>query len=323
MDELLQKYFRNELSPTERLAFMREVEADPVLQKEFIDFQNLQALLTLESRSDDDVVGRQDLNYFHTKTRKRTVPTTFIKRISYAAAIALLVTGTWFAALFYQPSDATTATHTLRVPAGQRACLTLEDGTEVWLNAKSTLTYPARFSSEDRKVTLIGEAFFSVEKDRERPFIVSAKDVNIEVLGTRFNVSSYPEVNSVQTSLLEGSVKMYAQSDASKNVILRPNQQALYQNGMLTVHELKSTANFLWKEGIYSFDNEPFVHILKQLETYYDVRFVVKDPAILDFEYSGKFRQTDGVYEILRLMQKIKTFTIEIDKDNNIITLKK
>lgn len=323
MDELLQKYFRDELSPTERLAFIREVEADPQLQKEFIDFQNLQALLALETRADDEETGRKDLHCFHTKTRKHIVTNLFLKVISYAAVVALLVTGTWFAALSYQPSDATTATHTLRVPAGQRACLTLEDGTEVWLNAKSTLTYPARFSSEDRRVALTGEAFFSVEKDSERPFIVSAKEVNIEVLGTRFNVNSYPEANGVRTSLLEGSVRMYAQSDASKNIILRPNQQALYRNGTLTVHELKSTATFLWKEGLYSFDNEPFVNILKQLEMYYDVRFVVKDPAILDFEYSGKFRQSDGVYEILRLMQKIKTFTIEIDKENNIITLKK
>ena len=96
--------------------------------------------------------------------------------------------------------------NTLYTPAGQRAQLILQDGTEVWLNAKSKLIYPARFTGEKRQVEVEGEAFFKVAKDPSRPFIVSTHDVDMKVLGTQFNVYSYPETGYVQTSLLEGSV---------------------------------------------------------------------------------------------------------------------
>lgn len=323
MDERIRKYLQNELSSDERLKLLQQTESDACLRRELAGYQNLQALLSIESHPGDQAEGIQHLVLFRRKIQKRTIPGLFVKMMSAAAVVILLMVGTWFAAISRSQPDMNTSMHTLAVPAGQRACLTLEDGTQVWLNAQSTLTYPARFSAKERKVILSGEAFLTVEKDVKRPFIVSTQGVNIEVLGTTFNVQGYPGTNVVQTSLLEGSVKMYPQADPLNQVILKPNQEASYSNGTLSVSPLNNSGLFSWREGVYSFDNEPFSRIVEKLQLYYDVRIVVKDPVILDFEYSGKFRQRDGIYKILQVIQKIQKFKIEIDEENNIITLKK
>lgn len=322
MDEQIQKYLQDELSPAERLEFLRQAESDVRLRREVTELQNLQALFSFESRTGDQNEGIEHLALFRRKIQKPSIRTLFIKVVSAAAVVALLMVGTWFAALSSRQPDVYSRMHTLTVPAGQRACLTLEDGTEVWLNARSTLTYPARFSEKERKVILSGEAYLTVEKEAKRPFIVSTQGVNIEVLGTTFNVQGYPGTNVVETSLLEGSVKMYPQADPLNQVVLQPNQAASYSNGSLRVSSLNNTGLFSWREGVYSFDNEPFSRIVEKLQLYYDVEIVVKDPVILDFEYSGKFRQRDGIYKILQVIQKIQKFKIEIDEENNIITLK-
>ena len=323
MDEQIHKYFQNELSPEERLDLMRHVDSDAKLKKSFIEYQNLQALLAIEPHAGDRNEGLEKLSHFRRETRKPIFRNLYIKVASVAALISLLIAGTWLASAYYQEATQLVAMHTLEVPAGQRACLTLEDGTQVWLNAKSTLTYPARFSGKERRVTLTGEAYLTVKKDAGRPFIVSSQGVNIEVLGTTFNVSGYPETGIVQTSLLEGSVRMYPQANPSEQVILHPNQEACYKNGSLTVQPLDNPEQFSWKEGVYSFDNEPFAQIIEKLQLYYDVKIEVKDPTILDFEYSGKFRQRDGIYKILQIIQMIQKFKIEVDEERNIITLKR
>lgn len=323
MDEQIHKYFQGELASEERLAFMRKVDSDASLKKAFIEYQNLQALLSLKSQASDKEEGLENLAQFRRSTRKSILSNLFVRIASAAAVLIILLVGTWFTAISYQESDPLVAMHTLEVPAGQRACLTLEDGTQVWLNAKSTLTYPSRFSEKERRITLSGEAFLTVKKDAHKPFIVSSQGVDVEVLGTTFNVSAYPEAGFVQTSLLEGSVKMYPHADPSRQVTLRPNEEACYKNGNMTVQPLVSSEQFSWKDGVYSFDNEPFEQIIEKLQLYYDVKIEVKDPSILDFEYSGKFRQRDGIYKILQIIQKIQKFKIEVDDEENVITLRK
>lgn len=323
MDKQIHKYFQGELSQEERLTFMRNVESDASLKKAFIDYQNLQALLSLKPHAGDRNEGVESLTLFCRQTRRQRFGNLFARIAGIAAVFALLIVGTWLTAISYQKSDPFVTMHMVEVPAGQRACLTLEDGTQVWLNAKSTLTYPSRFSEKERRVTLIGEAFLTVKKDARKPFIVSSQGVDIEVLGTTFNVSAYPETGFVQTSLLDGSVRIYPQANPSEQIILCPNEEACYKNGKLTVSPLDNSGQFSWKEGVYSFDNEPFEQIIKKLQLYYDVKIVVKDHSILDFEYSGKFRQRDGIHKILQIIQKIQKFKIEIDDEQNVIMLEK
>jgi ferric-dicitrate binding protein FerR (iron transport regulator) len=169
---------------------------------------------------------------------------------------------------------------------------------------------------------LEGEAFFEVAKDAERPFIVMSQGVEMKVLGTQFNVHSYPEEHLIQTSLIEGGLKVYFSREEARAITLKPNEQVIIQANQMQVGPIPHLDYFWWKKGIYSFHNELLGNVLKKLELYYDVKIIVKDPSISDWSYTGKFRHRDGIDEILRLICKIHKFAIEKDEENNIITLK-
>ncbi len=322
MEELIRKYYQGELTVEERLDLLRKAESDKHLMDEFIRYQNLQAMMGLAPQTDDKTRAKNSYTDFIRITGKRQRRGLLVKTLRYAAAILILITGTWITAGFYFTRDDGTI-NILHAPTGQRACLTLNDGTEVWLNANSTLEYPSRFSRKERKVKLSGEAYFDVKKDLSHPFIVSTNDVHVKVLGTKFDIFSYSDADYMSASLFEGSVKVYEPDKEEDGITLKPNERLCFKNGIMTVEEIKNHADFLWRNGIYSFENEAFSTIIKKLELYYDVTIQVTTPSILDFEYTAKFRQRDGVDEILRQIQKTQKFKIEKDNENNIITLSK
>ena len=224
MNERIHKYFYEELSTEERLSLLRDVEASEELKKEFVEYQNLYALLNLGHQVQDKTIGKQKYDCFILQKQHSVMWKRWTRRIGYAAAILILVVSTSILTYWYaQPEQAEflseNVMNTLYTPAGQRAQLVLQDGTEVWLNAKSKLIYPASFTDDKRNVTIEGEAFFKVAKDPSRPFIVSTHDVDMEVLGTQFNVCSYPATGYVQTSLLEGSVRVFFRNKESDGII--------------------------------------------------------------------------------------------------------
>ena len=234
----------------------------------------------------------------------------------------LLIASTFFLtrALIFQ-SNATAEMNTLYVPAGQRAQLTLHDGTQVWLNARSTLTYPARFSRNRREVSVVGEAYFDVAENREKPFIVTTQQLTMEVLGTEFNVFSYPDAGYTQTALVEGSLKVSETGKKSQPVLLSPNQQVTYSDNKIRLEKLSNPEYLLWRDGIYAFENERLIDIIEKLELYYDITIKVEDPDIFNVRYTGKFRQRNEIDEILHILQKIQSFSIERDRERNLIRL--
>lgn len=327
MDERIHKYFYEELSTEDRLSLLHEVEADEVLKKQFAEYQNQHALLNLGHQLQDRTVGRQKYNRFMQKKQQVTLRRQLFRGLGYAAAILVLVVSSGLLTYRYvqpqQPvASSTDVMNTLYTPAGQRAQLILQDGTEVWLNAKSRLTYPAHFSGDSRKVAIEGEAFFKVAKDPSRPFIVSTHDVDMKVLGTQFNVCSYPESGYVQTSLLEGSVCVFFPDKENEGIILNPDQQVTVSNGKMKVEPIRLKEHFLWRNGVYAFENEPLIDILKKLELYYDVKIIVKDTTLFKGTYTGKFRQRDSLDDVFRVLQQIRKFKIEKNIERNIVTLK-
>lgn len=209
----------------------------------------------------------------------------------------------------------------LYVPAGQRAELTLPDGSKVWLNAGSRLSYPSTFTNE-RRVSLSGEGYFVVAPNKEVPFIVSTSTIDVRALGTEFNVSSYPSSRNIEVYLQKGSVKTYFPGAETNGLIMLPGQ-CLVQNGKKLELKEMDPDILLWREGLYTFKKQKLGKIIEKLELYYDVRINVKDPEILDYEYVGKFRQRDGILTILQVIQKIHKFKIEKDEELNQITLSK
>ncbi|MDD4438192.1 MAG: FecR domain-containing protein [Tissierellia bacterium] len=323
MDEQLLRYFSGELTANERLELIHRIENDSLLKAEFIRLQNLNAVSRLSSHPTDRNEGIRHFETFASQIKRNAQRKLFVNIVKYAAMAVVLIASTVWATLYLSNTATEPAMNTLYVPAGQRAQITLQDGTGVWLNAQSTLIYPARFSKKSRAVEITGEAFFDVAQEKKRPFIVSTQHIDMEVLGTQFNVYSYPNADYIQTDLIEGSVKVYQADDEKNGIILKPAEQVIIRGNHMTVSNTHDPEHMLWRNGIYAFNNERLIVIIEKLQLYYDVKIVVEDPEIFNVRYTGKFRQRDGIDEILRIIQKIQPFKIEKDIDNNIITLTK
>ena len=209
----------------------------------------------------------------------------------------------------------------LIVPYGKTSEILLSDGTKIYLNAGSRLIYPDAFQGKDREVFLVGEAYFEVHKDPTHPFIVQTTDINVEVLGTHFNVSAYPSDNVYETTLAEGKVRI-RRNDAGlfeKPIDLVPNEMAAYnRNSQETKVRQVDVENYiLWKDGMLKFDSADFNRITRKLERFYNIRINFQDPMEGLLKISGKLmltEQKDVVMDILSKTASVKI--VQIEKDN-------
>ncbi|MFD1768799.1 FecR family protein [Sphingobacterium suaedae] len=201
-----------------------------------------------------------------------------------------------------------TQTAHLEVPAAGTYKVELEDGTRVWLNAASKLRYPTHFSTDERRVSLEGEAYFEVAKDRDRPFRIDVKDSQIEVLGTSFNVNAYTE--AVATSLLEGSVKI---RQRHQEMILKPGEQAVVHQQQIKIEKVDPTHATAWQQGDFYFDSHNLREILMQISRWYNVVFKGDIPSQATTVYSGRINRNQKLSNVLEILQLTtgKSFRIE------------
>ena len=211
----------------------------------------------------------------------------------------------------YKSENEVIAMNTVSVPAGQRTNITLPDGTNVWLNARTTLQYPVTFSQKQRTVFLKGEAYFDVTKKKKTPFIVRTDKYDIEVLGTQFDVDAYPDQTAFETTLMKGSVKVTSQYFPEQTITLKPHHKAYVKDGQLAVTKVNDFTPYRWKEGLICFKDEPFQTIMEDFEKYYGIRIIINNKKVLKYSYNGKFRQADGIDYALRVLQRDIHFKYE------------
>ncbi|MDR1382087.1 MAG: DUF4974 domain-containing protein [Tannerella sp.] len=323
MDEQIEKYFGKELTVPERRSLLQSITSDPERKKLYIKYKNISGLLSVSDKLDDREESRRGYGRFLGRLKRRKMYRLAGRYMCAAAVCALLVTVTYRLTLrSLDKPAAAEMTNTLYVPAGQRVKVTLQDGTDVWLNAKTTLSYPTVFGDGERHVRVEGEAFFDIAEDAERPFTVSARNIKMKALGTGFNVYSYPNEPFVRVSLIEGKLNVYRTDAEAEAIMLNAGEEITAEGERMTRKAIAHADYFFWKDGIYSFHNEMLGDMLKKLELYYDVKIVVEDPSISRWEYTGKFRQREGIDEIIRMIRKIHRFKVEKDEENNIFTLK-
>lgn len=202
---------------------------------------------------------------------------------------------------------------TVYVPAGQRTQVTLADGTIVWVNGRSTLTFPNRFSSQTRNVSLDGEAFFDVAKNPEKQFIVSmAHQSAIKVLGTKFNVKAYKESEAIITTLVEGKVNFEFNNmkQQFQYITMTPGQQLIYnsQNGKTELYTTSGENELAWKDGKIVFKQNSLREALDILAERYDVEFIIKKNVPHDDTFSGTFtsRSLEQILNYVKASSKIR-----------------
>ncbi|MGN6418235.1 MAG: FecR family protein [Pseudobacter sp.] len=189
--------------------------------------------------------------------------------------------------LVYEGEADMAAFNTMSTPKGRQFMLTLPDGTQVWLNAASSIRYPVSFVGKQRVVDITGEAYFEVAKNAGKPFIVNVNGKGqVEVLGTHFNVNAYAEETAIYTTLIEGRIRFSAQHLAS-TVNLQPGEQAEL-NGMIKVHKNVDVEKIMaWKNGLINFDGASFDEIMRQLERWYDIQVVYENNKTPNLELAG------------------------------------
>ncbi len=191
----------------------------------------------------------------------------------------------------------------VEAPAGSRMNIELGDGTKVWLNHGSKLKYPYRFSGKDRKVFLTGEAYFEVAHNSKVPFIVGTSWLDVKATGTAFNVSAYPDDNSVETTLVEGKVILYERKDNHKIKDLSPDEclkfdYLKHEYTMLLSDTEKNTA---WKDGLLVFKSDPIEEVAKKLSRWFNIEVVINDEKIKEYPFTATFTN-ETLPQVLELL---------------------
>jgi ferric-dicitrate binding protein FerR (iron transport regulator) len=200
--------------------------------------------------------------------------------------------------------------NTMSTPTGGTYQVTLPDGTKVWLNAASAITYPTAFAGNKREVTIKGEAYFEVTKNKQKPFIVDIDGKSrVEVLGTIFNINSYDNEPGIHTTLVEGSVKI---TKATQSAILKPGQQAIVASGIT----VKSNANIdqvlAWKNGLFEFEGLDLPAVLRQLERWYDIKVQYRR-AVDNGQYGGRLLRSVNLSEILAILEQVSDVKFKLE----------
>ena len=212
--------------------------------------------------------------------------------------------------------------NTLSTPKGGEYTVELTDGTKIWLNADSRLRYPVKFSVNERKVFIEGEAYFEVSKDPDKPFIVNVNNMQIKVLGTSFNVMAYSDENNIATTLVEGKVQINTVHDSINNkncIIIKPGEQALLMKNNNTIHvkEVNTEVYTAWKEGMFVIANETLESLMRRLGRWYNFETRFINPETRNYHFSGTLGRYENINEILEMISLTTNIFFEI-RDNTI-----
>ena len=314
-DELLIAYFKGEVSDEEAQQITEWIEAKIVHQRYY---QQLCRLFEVSYWIED--IPEQTEVAFPKKTK--ALPWKHYV-ISFMKVAAIFVLG--FALHFFLNWQKTThheLQHQIHVPTGQHVEIMLADGSKVWLNSGSTLTFPSKFNGKKRMVELDGEGFFEVKSDKEHPFIVSTSKYQVKAVGTSFNIYDYQDSPQFEAALLNGKVEVTTNAKKSSVVILTPNQRAALCQGVLKVKPIENANNYLWRKGILYF-NEPLLEVFDKLQEYYDIEFQIRNSSLTRKSpyCTGKFRAKDGLEHIIRVLKETNHFDYQIDYESKKIII--
>ena len=222
--------------------------------------------------------------------------------------------------LQYEPTDLVptgTIRNTLIVPRGGEFTLTLSDGTKVWVNSDSQLTYPVNFTDSTREVTISGEAYFSGNHS-DVPFIVKTDRGDITVLGTEFNVNNYPGSRETITTLVNGKIA-YLAPDGEKFVLTPEQQIVIKQDGQKEIKTVDTRYATSWKTGLFLFQEMRLEDIMNQLERWYDIHVFYTEESVKDLHFSGDLSRFKNIGTFIEMFEKSSDVKIEVRGKNIII----
>jgi len=255
---------------------------------------------------------------------------TLMQKVAAILFIPLLVGSLWYMVTNNKSENHFSSSFfSTKSPVGMRSVLTLPDSSIVWLNSGSSISYSIPFNKSNRRVSINGEAYFEVSKIHGSSFYVKSSNLEVKVVGTKFNFKSYADENKTEVVLEEGMVELNPTiNNGRKKIILKPGTRAIVDNssGQIIAYKENTEKYTSWKNGMMIFDNTPFLEVAKQLERWYGTEIIVKDPEINKYKITTKFRDETlkDVLEMLELSSplKIKYKANVLDPKTNQIMIK-
>lgn len=241
------------------------------------------------------------------------------QRFAAILFIPILIFAGYFALQYYNDAQCYVE---VKTNSGMISSFELPDGSKVWLNSGGKLRYPADFSSKKREVQLEGQGYFSVMRNEDKPFVVRIDDFySVEVLGTEFNITAYEDDHLIETTLVNGKVKLNIHLADGRYIqkLLKPNQKATYdrETHRLCIATVNPESDKVWREGKIIFRQHPMEQVIKVLSRYYNVRFEVKSPTVLQSEITAKFTN-EPVQQVLEYIELASGIKFKINHPNRI-----
>lgn len=320
--EIYAKVLSKECTPAEMKELHDRLEHDPEEKERFEMLQKLWNNTSTELNSAEKIWQQtSDKLGFGKKITTRKLEIRLWWQYAAAAIIVFSVILNSYLLIDRQTSK---TNHIIEYSAktGEIKQVDLPDGSSVWLNSESTLILQEQFDGRSRNVYLIGEAFFKVSKNPEKPFLVNTSEMVVKVLGTSFSVRNYQNDLDISTSLVEGSVQLLNKVNPKNSVILNPSEEALLSksDGELTVRKQQNNLIAPWREGRFRFHDNELLAITNQLERKFDCEFIFLDVAAESLRFTGDF-ENESLDEILLLLNKAHTFKFKKSGHRYIISL--
>lgn len=349
IDLLISKYLSGNATGSEILEFLDWMNASPdnctyfaqykIIWLKSIEQNPISKELRweqLQSRLKEREISRFEKEEIIDESKEKT-----FRILRYAASIIVLLTIT--SVLFFvakTKKNINLAQNVIEVPYGSKTSLILPDGTKLWINSGTKLTYNSDYGRTNRNIYLVGEAYFDVAKNRKLPFIVHTSNLKIKAVGTAFNVKAYPEEKKVETTLVHGLVEI-EKEDSKTPIYLRPSQKIVIADKKTTQTESQATSKneitnqnlksdktdlevdkevdtekeTSWKDGKLIFDREPLISLAVKLERRYDVHISFENEKLKDYKYTGTFNDL-SLEQILDAIRFSSPINFEIKEKN-------
>jgi ferric-dicitrate binding protein FerR (iron transport regulator) len=260
-----------------------------------------------------------------TESRVQRITSQVNQFVKYAAIIIFILSFGFLSYYYVTEERSKDEFCVISVPKGNKSEIMLPDGSKIWLNNNSRLVYPKKFNKNERKVDLVGEAYFEIKKNVKVPFIVRTSDVSIKVLGTKFNVSAYPNDKFIETTLISGKVTVNSNDNPEQESVLDPGQSLTYDkvSNHTTISRVDTKFYTYWMKGEFVFKDEKFETLVKRIERIYNVEIIFQDQSLKEKTYTGDFKVDDNIYSILEIIKRSTSEPIEYITDRNKITIRK
>lgn len=325
IDELLVKYWGGSAATSDKLYILDWLKANEENRKHFL--QTYDVWLSASILKDYDLKTEIALDKFRLRVLDASNKKARLRKkliyVSQVAAIFIVAFGLSY--FFFQNSDISShqlVMNQVLMPKGNKGKVELPDGSLVWLNSGSKISYPETFSGDTREVTIDGQAYFEVVHNSDKPFIVKTGTLDVKVLGTKFDVQNYSDKKQIEVSLIEGSVSIEVEGDNSNRKILKPNEKFTYIKSKTSslIEPINAPMSAIWIKDRMTFENNKLSYIIPYLEGWYGIKVKCDKDLAENTRLTFTVRQ-DSLEDILKSIEYISSLHYEI-KDDTVFILK-